>query len=369
MIWSGGMAWIADFPDPSNFYGPILGCAGAVQGGWNWSWYCNKDLDAKAAEGRRHGRPGQAGGARRSCGAASSTKIMEDAPWAPVFNEQRFTMHSAAHGRRRQPVRRPGPYPDQLRLRLRQRCPVTATTRSTAAIIISAGTTPSPRPTVAPGTTIEFECHRRLRRPAHARQHGRRVAEARLRQGQPGHRADLHRRGRAGRRAQGDDRDVQALRLRLDREHPGLRPARRPVSRSRRCTSGRTTPATLAPALFGPGGARAAEAVLPAPSALAPAEPGLHSVVPPRRVGGNLDIRDLSAGTVLYLPVEVAGGAVLGRRHPCRPGRRRGLRHGDREPDEGRAARSTWSRAPTSRRRASPRPARSRATSTPRAMR
>ncbi len=39
----------------------------------------------------------------------------------------------------------------------------------------------------------------------------------------------------------------------------------------------------------------------------APAEPGLHSVVPPRRVGGNLDIRDLTAGTTLYLPVEVAG--------------------------------------------------------------
>jgi acetamidase/formamidase len=41
---------------------------------------------------------------------------------------------------------------------------------------------------------------------------------------------------------------------------------------------------------------------------LALAEPGLHSVVPPRRVGGNLDIRDLSAGVTLYLPVEVAGG-------------------------------------------------------------
>jgi acetamidase/formamidase len=40
----------------------------------------------------------------------------------------------------------------------------------------------------------------------------------------------------------------------------------------------------------------------------APAETGLHSVVPPRRVGGNLDIRDLSVGTELYLPVEVAGG-------------------------------------------------------------
>ena len=33
---------------------------------------------------------------------------------------------------------------------------------------------------------------------------------------------------------------------------------------------------------------------------------GLHSVVPPRRVGGNLDIRDLTAGTRLYLPVAVS---------------------------------------------------------------
>jgi len=33
---------------------------------------------------------------------------------------------------------------------------------------------------------------------------------------------------------------------------------------------------------------------------LAPAEPGLHSVVPPRRVGGNLDIRDLGLGSELY---------------------------------------------------------------------
>jgi len=40
---------------------------------------------------------------------------------------------------------------------------------------------------------------------------------------------------------------------------------------------------------------------------LAPAEPGHHSVVPPRRMGGNLDIRDLAAGTTLYLPVEVEG--------------------------------------------------------------
>ena len=65
-------------------------------------------------------------------------------------------------------------------------------------------------------------------------------------------------------------------------------------------------PGTLAPAMFG---AQARVPLKPFAGTIgcAPAEPGLHSVVPPRRVGGNLDIRDLAAGTVLYLPVEVAG--------------------------------------------------------------
>ncbi len=40
---------------------------------------------------------------------------------------------------------------------------------------------------------------------------------------------------------------------------------------------------------------------------VAPAEPGHHSVIPPRPVGGNMDVRDLTAGAVLYLPVEVPG--------------------------------------------------------------
>jgi oligopeptide transport system substrate-binding protein len=93
MIWSGGMAWIADFPDPSNFYGPILGCGGSVQGGWNWAWYCNKDLDAKAAEADSITDPAKAE-ERNKMWSAIYRKIMEDAPWAPVFNEQRFTMRS-----------------------------------------------------------------------------------------------------------------------------------------------------------------------------------------------------------------------------------------------------------------------------------
>lgn len=40
---------------------------------------------------------------------------------------------------------------------------------------------------------------------------------------------------------------------------------------------------------------------------LAPAAPGLHSVVPPREVGGNMDIRDLTRGAQLWLPVQVPG--------------------------------------------------------------
>ncbi|GAB3895681.1 acetamidase/formamidase family protein [Kibdelosporangium lantanae] len=39
---------------------------------------------------------------------------------------------------------------------------------------------------------------------------------------------------------------------------------------------------------------------------VAPAEPGEHSTIPPRaRSGGNIDCRDLTAGSTLYLPVNV----------------------------------------------------------------
>lgn len=38
-----------------------------------------------------------------------------------------------------------------------------------------------------------------------------------------------------------------------------------------------------------------------------PGLPGRHSTIPPRRTGGNLDCKDLVAGSTLYLPVEVDG--------------------------------------------------------------
>jgi peptide/nickel transport system substrate-binding protein len=94
LIWSGGMAWIADYPDPSNFYGPILGCSGAVPGGWNWSWYCNKDLDAMAKKADAMADPSQAQ-ERIDTWRKLFIKVMDDAPWVPVFNEKRYTIRSA----------------------------------------------------------------------------------------------------------------------------------------------------------------------------------------------------------------------------------------------------------------------------------
>ena len=63
------------------------------------------------------------------------------------------------------------------------------------------------------------------------------------------------------------------------------------------------------PAVFGPGGRVPLKPMI-GTIGVALAEPGTHSVVPPRRVGGNMDIRDIGAGTTLRLPVEVEGALL-----------------------------------------------------------
>jgi acetamidase/formamidase len=39
-----------------------------------------------------------------------------------------------------------------------------------------------------------------------------------------------------------------------------------------------------------------------------PAASGVHTTIPPRRTGGNIDCKELIVGTTLYLPIEVEGG-------------------------------------------------------------
>jgi len=65
-------------------------------------------------------------------------------------------------------------------------------------------------------------------------------------------------------------------------------------------------PESLEPAVYRPG-IRVPLKPFAGTIGLAPAEEGQHSVVNPRRVGGNMDTRDISEGSVLYLPVEVPG--------------------------------------------------------------
>ena len=59
-------------------------------------------------------------------------------------------------------------------------------------------------------------------------------------------------------------------------------------------------------------GARVAVPLAPFPGVLGTAldEPGGHSTAPPRKNGGNMDIKQLTAGATVYLPVWVDGGLL-----------------------------------------------------------
>lgn len=90
LTWSGGLGWIQDYPDPDDFYGPILGCGSNTPGGWNWPRYCNQTVDAQsktllAMTDRT---------ARLAAYAPFFQSVMADAPWVPVFNGEYDIAHS-----------------------------------------------------------------------------------------------------------------------------------------------------------------------------------------------------------------------------------------------------------------------------------
>jgi len=78
LVWIG---WFQDFPDPSDFYDPILSCAAAVEGGFNTSWYCDEENDALAAEAKGLQDVDQ----RLEMYRELELQVMEDAPWVPVM--------------------------------------------------------------------------------------------------------------------------------------------------------------------------------------------------------------------------------------------------------------------------------------------
>lgn len=90
LTWSGGLGWIQDYPDPDDFYGPILGCGSDTPGGWNWSRYCNQTLDTQSKSllsmtDRT---------SRLAAYAPFFQQLMNDAVWVPVYNGEYDIAHS-----------------------------------------------------------------------------------------------------------------------------------------------------------------------------------------------------------------------------------------------------------------------------------
>jgi peptide/nickel transport system substrate-binding protein/oligopeptide transport system substrate-binding protein len=90
LTWSGGLAWIQDYPDPDDFYAPILGCDSNTPGGWNWSRYCNEELHKKSLE-----LLAMTDRAKRLEEYQPFFRaLMDDAVWVPVFNGEYTIAHA-----------------------------------------------------------------------------------------------------------------------------------------------------------------------------------------------------------------------------------------------------------------------------------
>lgn len=78
-----GIGWFQDYPDPSDFYDPILSCD-AIAVGYNNSWSCSEEADRLAAEARSM----QDTEARNDAYREVQRLVMEEALWVPLyFNE------------------------------------------------------------------------------------------------------------------------------------------------------------------------------------------------------------------------------------------------------------------------------------------
>jgi oligopeptide transport system substrate-binding protein len=86
--------WVQDFPDPSDFYWPLLSCRSATQGEYNWSFACSKFFDQLASKADQMAAPAQRE-TRTLEYQKLFARLMEQAPWVPLTHATRHTMHSA----------------------------------------------------------------------------------------------------------------------------------------------------------------------------------------------------------------------------------------------------------------------------------
>ncbi len=100
--WYGGFAysqkegpmvltsWGQDYPDPSDFFDPILSC----NGGSNAAFYCNPAVDALGNKAR--GNPDTA--ARYAQYRQMERMVMADAPWVPLYDDYLYDFHGPRLG-------------------------------------------------------------------------------------------------------------------------------------------------------------------------------------------------------------------------------------------------------------------------------
>jgi len=75
-----GIGWFQDYPDPSDFYDPILSCA-ALEGGYNTSWACSEEADSLAADALSMEDTDERNEAYREV----QRLVMEEALWVPTY--------------------------------------------------------------------------------------------------------------------------------------------------------------------------------------------------------------------------------------------------------------------------------------------
>ncbi len=82
--------WFEDFPDPNDFFEPMLSCASAVPGTFNVPWYCDPKVDKFAERLKTMTNRAQ----RLREYPILDKMVMQDAPIVPVYNSVYYDIHS-----------------------------------------------------------------------------------------------------------------------------------------------------------------------------------------------------------------------------------------------------------------------------------
>lgn len=89
MSWS---AWFQDFPDPNDFFEPILSCASASPGTFNEPWYCNPRVDKFANKLKAMTNRAQ----RLQQYSKLDRMVMQDAPIVPIYYPYFYDLRSVS---------------------------------------------------------------------------------------------------------------------------------------------------------------------------------------------------------------------------------------------------------------------------------